>query len=283
MINTVPSPWVLPFENLINAAATSLVVCSPYIGRDPCARIVANLQRNKRTDVEILVLTDLSRENMLSGATDVSALIMLCEAIPGTDIRFLPSVHAKVYVADQAHAIVTSGNLTRGGLSRNLEYGISVSDVGLVKKIRTEILEYRAIGSQIQLPQLRIFETIVSELSELRRDTERAAKKRLKQEFDERLRDADEAVLRARIDGLSAHAAFADTILFVLKSGPKKTRDIYTEIQFIHPDLCDDSVKLVIHGEKWNQAKWHHRVRHAQSSLARQGRIVLKEGRWNVK
>ena len=283
MINTVRSPWVLPFENLINAAATSLVVCSPYIGRDPCARIVANLQRNKRTDIEILILTDLSRENMLSGATDVSALIMLCEAIPGTDIRFLPSVHAKVYVADQAHAIVTSGNLTQSGLSRNLEYGVSVSDIRLVKKIRSEILEYRVIGSQIQLPQLRVFETIVNELSGLRRDAEKAAKKQLKREFDERLRDADEIVLRARVEGLSAHAAFADTILFVLKNGPTKTRDLYAEIQFIHPDLCDDSVKLVIHGEAWSQAKWHHRVRHAQLFLARQGRIVLREGRWHVK
>ena len=217
---------------------------------------------------------------MLSGSTDVTALIQLCEAIPRTDIRFLPSIHAKVYVADQTLAIVTSGNLTQSGLTRNCEYGIFVSDVALVTTIRSEILEYRAIGSRLQLPQLRVFEKIVGELSDLRRQVEKAAKLRLRQEFDLKLRDADKTILRAREEGLSAHAIFADTILFVLKNGPKKTRDIYPEIQLIHPDLCDDSVKLVVSGKEWTQPDWHHRVRHAQNLLTRQGRIVRRDGLW---
>ncbi len=282
MISTVLSPWAATFEHLVGAASSSLVVCSPYIGRGPCEKIIDSLRRNGRTGIEILVLTDLSRENMLSGSTDVAALVRLCEAIPRTDIRFLPSIHAKVYVADQELAIVTSGNLTQGGLTRNLEYGISVSDAALVTRIRAEILEYRAIGSRVQLPQLRVFEVIVSELSELRRNIEKAARQRLRKEFDVKLRDADEAILRVRVDGLSTHAVFADTILYVLKNGPRRTRDIYPEIQLLHPDLCDDALKLVIQGEEWSQAKWHHRVRHAQLFLARQGKIILRDGRWQT-
>lgn len=282
MISTVPSPWTSTFDNLVSQVSTSLLVCSPYIGREPCVRIAEHLRLRNRTGIEILVLTDLSRENMLSGATDVSALIQLCEAIPRTDIRILPSVHAKVYVADEACAVVTSGNLTQSGLARNHEYGISLSDTSLVAKVRAEILEYRAIGSWVKLPQLYVFEKIVGDLSELRRQIEKATKQRLKQEFNAKLREADEAILGARIGGLSAHAAFADTILFVLKNGPKRTRDIYPEIQRIHPDLCDDTVKLVIRGEAWSQANWHHRVRHAQLFLARGGRIVLREGRWHL-
>ena len=230
MIKTIRSPWAATFDSLINEASTSLVICSPYIGREPCSRIVENLKRSARTDIDILLLTDLSRENMLSGSTDVTALIQLCEAIPRTDIRFLPSIHAKVYVADHASAIVTSGNLTQSGLTRNCEYGISVSDTALVTTIRSEILEYRAMGSQLQLSQLRVFEQIVGELSDLRRQVEKAAKQRLKQEFDQKLRDADETILRARVDGLSAHATFADTILFLLGEGPKKTQELYPEI-----------------------------------------------------
>lgn len=282
MISTVMSPWTPTLDNLVSEASKSLVLCSPYIGRDPCARIAEQLRRNNRTEIEILVLTDLSRENMLSGATDVSALIQLCEAIPRTDIRFLPSIHAKVYVADESLAVVTSGNLTQSGLNRNCEFGLSVSDGILVTKIRSEILEYRAIGSRLNLSQLRIFERIVGELAELRRYIERAAKQRLKREFDTKLIEADEAILTARVEGLSTHAVFADTILFVLKNGPKRTKDIYPEIQHIHPDLCDGTVKLVIRGEEWSQAKWHHRVRHAQLFLQRQRRIIRREGIWSL-
>jgi len=282
MISTVTSPWAPTLDNLVGEVSNSLVLCSPYIGRDPCVRIAEQLHKNNRTGIEILVLTDLSRENMLSGATDVSALIQLCEAIPRTDIRFLPSIHAKVYVADESLAIVTSGNLTQSGLNRNCEYGLSVSDAGLVTKIRSEILEYRAIGSGLTLPHLRIFERIVGELAELRRQVDKAAKQRLKREFDSKLIEADEAILATRVEGLSTHAAFADTILFVLKNGPKRTKDIYPEIQRIHPDLCDDTVKLVIRGEEWSQAKWHHRVRHAQLFLQRQKQIVLRDGIWHL-
>lgn len=280
MINTVISPWISTFDKLVSQASESLVLCSPYIGREPCERIANDLLRRNRTEIDILVLTDLSPANMLSGATDVSALIGLSEALPRTDIRILPTVHAKVYVADHAFAMVTSGNLTQSGLRRNLEYGVAFSDANLVKQIRSDILEYRCVGSSITLLQLRIFEGIVSELSEFRNHVTKSLKQELAMEFDAKLKEAGETVLRARVEGLSTHAAFADTILFILKNGPLTTKELYPQIQAIHPDLCDDSIKLVINDEEWSQSKWHHRVRHAQLYLGRQGRIERRGDRW---
>lgn len=282
MIQTLRSPWAGSFENLVGMASSSLVLCSPYIGQEPCARIVSKLREQDRTSIEVLVLTDLSRDNMLSGATDVTALVRLCEAVPRTEVRFLPSVHAKVYVADRVSAIVTSGNMTLSGLSRNLEYGMLVSDESLVGEIRADVLAYRAIGSKVTLPQLRTFQQVVQELSGMRNEVEKSARCKLRQEFDAKLHDASEVVLRTRVDGLGAHATFADTILYVLKDGPKSTKEIYEEIHRIHPDLCDDSVKLVIHGEEWSQAKWRHRARHAQQFLSRRGDVVRVEGRWHL-
>jgi hypothetical protein len=235
-----------------------------------------------RAEIEILVLTDLSRDNMLSGATDVSALIGLCEAIPRTNIRFLPTVHAKVYVADSSFAVVTSGNLTHSGLRRNLEYGIAVNDTNLVKLIRSQILDYREVGSSLNLVQLRVFEGIVNELAEYRGQLARSVKKELAKEFDSKLAEANKTILEARVEGLSAHASFAESILFILKNGPLTTKEMYPQIQAIHPDLCDDTIKLVIGGEEWSQAKWRHRVRHAQLALARQGRIIRKSNHWSL-
>jgi len=70
--------------------------------------------------------------------------------------------------------------------------------------------------------------------------------------------------------------------LYLLSKGPKTTPAIYSEIEKIHPDLCDDSIKLVIRGEPWSQVKWHHRVRHAQLFLKRQGRIRNEGGKWHL-
>jgi len=282
MLKKLTSPWVDTFDYLVRQAESSLVVCSPFIGRGPCARIISLLQSCHRQDLSLHVLTDLSRENMLSGITDVGALIQLCEALPRTDVRFFPNVHAKVYIADQKNAIVTSGNLTANGLSRNFEYGIFLDDHDLVEAIRADVMDYRSVASAIELPQLKVFEKIIADLSDIQIRAAKRLKSQLRREFDTRLRQVDEAILRARVDGLTAHATFADTVLFLLKKGPRDTTRIYTEVQAIHPDLCDESIKLVIRGETWSQAKWRHKVRHAQQFLARQGRIGRKNGRWHL-
>ena len=49
----------------------------------------------------------------------------------------LHRLHAKIYVAEFfSHAIVTSANLTRGGLDLNYEYGASFRDTEIVKVVR---------------------------------------------------------------------------------------------------------------------------------------------------
>jgi len=282
MIRPVLSPWGDTFEELAGLTSRSFVACSPFLGREPCERVASVLRKKAQPDVSVLVITDLSRDNMLKGTTDVSGLVHLCEALPGTEVRFLPNVHAKVYVADERCAIVTSGNLTEKGLRFNLEYGFYLDEPELVKQVRSDIVSYGSVGSVIDVSRLRLFERIVLELKDLNQRVERSAKARLRREFADRLKAADEEIVRARAEGLSQHSAFAETILFLLRNGRKDTRSLYQEIQRIHPDLCDDSIKLVIRGEVWSQVKWHQRVRHAQLYLKRQGKIVLKEGNWEL-
>lgn len=74
----------------------------------------------------------------------------------------------------------------------------------------------------------------------------------------------------------------AETILHILTAGPRSTREIYAEVQRIHPDLRDDSIRLVIRGQRWNQVKWHHRVRHAQLFLKRQDKIRRDARKWRL-
>lgn len=282
MPSRVISPWAAVFDALIANTSKSLFLCSPFIGRGPCERITRLLRNGKRRDFSVTVLTDLSRDNMLNGATDVGAIAELCETGSRTEIRFLPNLHAKVYIADEKCAVVTSANLTDGGLHRNLEYGMYVEERNLVKQIASDMMQYASLGSRVQVPQLRRFEQVVDELNKLNAEIDRKMRFSLRREFDRKMRTAEEEVLRVRAEGMSQHATFADTIKYLLKQGPKDTKSLYAAVQQIHPDLCDDSVKLVIRGQPWSQVKWHHRVRHAQLFLKRQGRIKRKGNKWQL-
>ena len=62
--------------------------------------------------------------------------------MPDFTLLHLPKLHAKVYVGDFRCAIVTSANLTGGGLGRNYEYGIRISDHRSVKDIADDIRDY---------------------------------------------------------------------------------------------------------------------------------------------
>lgn len=280
MLDLVSSPWTYTFEKMIRSSRDSIVICSPFIGEEPCKRIADMLNQSQRATLRFFLLTNLTCENMLSGATDVRGIIHLFEAIPQCDVRFLPRVHAKIYVNEE-QAIVTSANLTQSGLERNLEYGVSISDAAIVDRIRRDAHSFHSIGTAVDLVQLRLFKGIIEDLSGLQRKKEMDVKSKVRMEFEKKVKEANEEVLRVRALSVSAHAGFAQTILFVLETkGACDTKRLYREVQAIHPDLCDDSIKLVIRGEEWSQAKWKHRVRHAQQFLSRQGKIARVDGAW---
>jgi hypothetical protein len=217
---------------------------------------------------------------MLSGVTDVAALLRVAEAFP-TDIRFLPSLHAKVYVADSERAVVTSSNMTTNGLARNFEYGVLLDEPGLVSQVQRDISDYANLASPVSASELRAFAQIVHDLRSLRQEAERKWRGSVRREFDKRIAQADHMILRVRAAGRAPHAIFADAILHFLRRRPASTQELHQWVQSVHPDLCDDTVDRVIDGKHFGK-KWKHAVRTAQQYLKRQGRIELRENRWQL-
>lgn len=280
MTDFLTSPWSDQFDELIGGTSSSFLVCSPYIGRGPCERLRAAFDRRKTSqDIELFVLTDLSRDNMLSGATDVAAIASLVESFPQAVVRFLPSLHAKVYVSDSRRAVVTSANLTDNGLWRNFEYGVIVNDAAAAAGIRADILNYGDLGSSITLPQLRAFAAAAEDLRSIRSKAEKTLRRSLRVEFDKRLDAMDESVLRTRTADRSLDAILSDAILYLLSKRAMTTPEIHLAVQRIHPDLCDDMIDRVINGQRFGK-KWKHSVRIAQSHLKERGRIRLENRQW---
>lgn len=226
MTHLLRSPWSGSFDGLLAIASDSLVLCAPYIGRGPCARVVRRLCQPESRNFSLTVLTDLSRDNILRGVTDVGALAEITRVHPTAVVRFLPSLHAKVYVADESQAIVTSGNLTDSGLCRNFEYGVVFTDSASVRAVKHDVLQYASLGSLIDQEQLDSLTTVVSELREMQQAAERSIRSRLRRAFERRLREMDDKLLQVRAAGRTGHAVFADTIVHLLRMQPMTTVEL---------------------------------------------------------
>lgn len=275
MIDLLPSPCDAAFESIVGDARDNLFLCAPYVGKGPCER-VRRLAGNCRT---VTLLCDLSRDNLLTGATDAAAIAALCQARSGVTVRFLPTLHAKSYIADDRSAIVTSANLTESGLLRNLEYGVRVSEPSIVRQIRGHISAYGDLGSVVPIGDLVKLAAVAAELADVRRTAERSIRSQLQSEFNKRLEAATVEVIRIRAAGRAPHTIFGEAIRYLLANGPMTTVELHRRIQSIHPDLCDDTVDRVIDGKSFGK-KWKHAVRTAQQYLKKHGEVSFDGTRW---
>jgi hypothetical protein len=79
----------------------------------------------------------------------------------------------------------------------------------------------------------------------------------------------------------SANSLFSDAVIYVLSKGPLTTQELHQRIQRLLPDLCDDSVELIINGERFGK-RWKHGVRNAQQFLKKSGTIRFDGRRWSL-
>ena len=154
MIETFGRPVRAHVENLIRTARRSLLIVSPFISSQQAGWLL-NLVATKPHPAAVRTLTSINERSVGAGALELEALVQLATAPAGGEVVNLPRLHAKVYVADSDAAIVTSANLTRGGLEGNYEYGVVIHEPEVVARIRKDIEDYARLGNQ--LTQVELF------------------------------------------------------------------------------------------------------------------------------
>ena len=83
----------------------------------------------------------VTRTDLRDFAIGASSLGTLCTlAKDGVKIYSLKGLHAKIYVFDDTHALVTSANATTAGMWRNLECGLFTSDRHVVRELACLLL-----------------------------------------------------------------------------------------------------------------------------------------------
>jgi len=197
----------------------------------------------------------------------------------------LPYLHAKVFVADKTMALVTSANLTNGGLWKNYEYGIVIKGEYAVKTILDDLSAYMNLGGAVSREFLDMVEDKVAELAQSKIQIEtNTATESLRRKVQKSQVELQDILLAHRVrTGQTINALFSDTILLVLRKHADglSTEQIHVEVQLIHPDICDDSIDRVINGQHYGK-RWKHYVRRAQEHLKERGSIVRINGKWRL-
>lgn len=282
-VSLLRSPWADSLSRLVSQVDEYLLIVSPFVKRSASDRILTQLdKRGLRESVRVGLITDLRPESTLSGSMDLDALTKLGRSLSRFELTHLPSVHAKVYVADCRMAIVTSGNLTEPGLSGNVEYGVALFNETLVKQIRSDFEGYSSLGARISVEDVAKLAEEMKGLKDLFHRAQTSITRQARRAFNQQLESTRLQLLRHRAKGKTTHAIFSETIRFLLAKRPLRTEELHPLIQLLHPDLCDDSIDRVIDGVSFGK-KWKHYVRNAQQYLKRHGEIEFDGVEWHLR
>ncbi len=282
MIELLASPWRSTFRDFLASVQRDMLIASPFIKRTEAEWICQTLRsREVVSDFTLQVMTDVRSDSVLSGSLEMEALRTFAEALPQAIVINLPRLHAKVYVADEDSALVGSANLTAAGLDSNYEYGVVLRDPSVVRHIRSDLQAYAQVGNRLAPEVLMDLAAIGHELAAEYEQVQRSAKASLRRRFARKLREANYEFLRAQVGSRSANSLFSEAIMYVLSKGSLRTEDLQPRVQRLLPDLCDDTVELIINGERFGK-RWKHGVRNAQQFL-KKGGVIRFDGRtWSL-
>jgi hypothetical protein len=110
--------------------ATNILVVSPFISVGAAPLLLRD--GKQRT---IRVITRYNLEDFAVGVSQLPALEALVNA--GAHIRGRRGLHSKLYLFDSESMIVSSANLTGGGLKHNLEFGLEIEGHEIVTAARS--------------------------------------------------------------------------------------------------------------------------------------------------
>ena len=147
------SPFEAEFRNIFSEAKRDIVFSSPYINEAGVSIMLKSV--NNALNKNIHVLTNLSARNIVDNVTQPSAILKMFDSFKQTTVTSLARLHAKIYIIDEQLAVITSANLTYGGIKSNFEYGVLIDDNKIIRTVKQDLLGYAAIGHDFDIDFLR--------------------------------------------------------------------------------------------------------------------------------
>lgn len=151
--------WEDTLISLVKSANERIYLSSPFIKQSVADLIVSH----KSQSVDCKLLTKFTLSNMRGGGLDLSAIQTFKDN--QFSLKNIDNLHAKIFIFDNK-AIITSANLTNGGLHNNLEYGVLLENE---TKIESDFLNYynNADYQQIESKHLLKVQALLEKLPKI--------------------------------------------------------------------------------------------------------------------
>ena len=120
--------WKRAFSDILKTHRDDLLIVSPFI-KEPAVEWLLN-----QTPTNIRVITRFSLRDFAGESSDITALRRLLSH--KAKIRGVKNLHAKLYIFGSNRSVITSSNLTEGGVTRNHELGVVIKNPIDVAKCR---------------------------------------------------------------------------------------------------------------------------------------------------
>lgn len=156
----IKTPWDEFFIELVRKSRRTIKITSPFVKADMCDKML--LAKNHTCRIELI--TSFKLANIYSGSIDLKAIknIIKSKGI----VKNYSKLHSKIYLFDDKEAIITSGNLTNGGLLSNYEYGVYINEEDIVRQVCKDfdqLLKSKNIG-EIKQENIEIVEDILKKI-----------------------------------------------------------------------------------------------------------------------
>lgn len=124
------------------------------------------LVRNMQTAIDFEKFEFITRYSLFDFAQNVSSLGALKFCVErGASVFGIKELHSKVYLFDKRAAIVSSANLTNGGLINNFECGIYTDDKRVINQLHSYFDELKALSpNRLTGEMCDAWETLISDL-----------------------------------------------------------------------------------------------------------------------
>jgi len=151
-VEIITNPSTDVFLDLVRTSQEQLLA-SPFIK----ANVAQMILDNRPSESQISLLTSYKLTNFYRNSSDLTALKYFIEN--QIEVRNYPTLHAKTYIFDSERAIITSANLTLGGLQNNYECGVLIHDSNTVRKLKSEFLQIFADEERVSTVTEEILST----------------------------------------------------------------------------------------------------------------------------
>ena len=143
-LEIITNPSTDIFLDLVRTSQEQLLA-SPFIK----ANIAKMILDNKPAEAKISLLTSYKLNSFYRNSSDLTALKSFIEN--RIEVRNYPTLHAKTYIFDSQRAIITSANLTLGGLKNNYECGVLIDDPNTATRLKANFSQIFADEEKVSV------------------------------------------------------------------------------------------------------------------------------------